>query len=94
MAVGTTTIGLMAAFATVFIPAWLAFRIAPSWRMSIVYATGFSVCAYLVSFVVAVVADQPFGPVMVSVQLAAASFVLVCYAQRGRPRADRERDKA
>ena len=69
MAFGTATTGLMAAFALVFIPPWLAFHIAPGWRSTLLYSIALGVAAYMIAFVVAIVLDQPFGPVMVATLL-------------------------
>jgi zinc transport system permease protein len=76
MALAMTSMGLMAAFAMVFIPAWLVFPLAPSWRMTLVLACGFNVLVYLLSFVLALVFDQPFGPLMVVVSMVLALLVL------------------
>jgi hypothetical protein len=47
MAVGTATLGLMGAFALVFVPAWLAFRLAPGWRWTLLIAAGPAIgCAH------------------------------------------------
>ncbi len=69
LAVATASIGLMAAFALVFIPAWPAFQLAPGWRWTLVLATAFGVFSYLLAFVLALWLDQPFGPVLVAIML-------------------------
>ncbi|SCZ56270.1 metal ABC transporter permease [Thiohalomonas denitrificans] len=66
MAVGTGTIGLMGAFALVFLPAWLAFRTAPSWRGTLIIALVTGTLGYLMAFALALYFDQPFGPVLVA----------------------------
>jgi zinc transport system permease protein len=71
MAVGTASIGLMGAFALVFVPAWLAFRIAPGWRWTMALCALIGIVAYLAAFALALALDQPFGPVLVAVLLAA-----------------------
>lgn len=65
VALATESIGVMATFCLVFFPPWVAFRIAASWKRALVHAVGFSVTAYLVAFVLAIVLNQPFGPVLV-----------------------------
>jgi zinc/manganese transport system permease protein len=70
MAIATATLGLMGAFALVFVPAWLAFRIAGHWRHALAVAALFGTAAYVGAFFVALVFDQPFGPVLVGVLLA------------------------
>jgi zinc/manganese transport system permease protein len=69
LALSATAIGVMAAFALVFVPPWVAFGFAHGWRRTIVWSVGLGVFAYLVSFVAAIRLDQPFGPVLVSVLL-------------------------
>ncbi len=65
VALATESIGVMATFCLVFFPPWVAFRIAASWKRALVHAVGISVTAYLAAFVVAIVLNQPFGPVLV-----------------------------
>ena len=69
LALSATAIGVMAAFALVFIPPWIAFRFAHGWRQTLLWSVGLGVLAYLVSFVAAIQVDQPFGPVLVAVLL-------------------------
>jgi zinc transport system permease protein len=47
----------------VFIPPWLAFRRGGSWRAGRWCAVLIGVVAYGVAFALALVLDQPFGPV-------------------------------
>ncbi len=65
LALSATAIGVMAAFALVFVPPWVAFRFAHGWRRTLGWSVGLGVLAYLVAFVAAVRLDQPFGPVLV-----------------------------
>jgi zinc transport system permease protein len=69
MAVAATVVGVMAAFALVFIPAWVAFRLANSWRSALMWSIVLGTLAYVVSFAGAVVFDQPYGPVLVTALL-------------------------
>lgn len=80
MAVGTATLGLMGAFALVFVPAWLAFRLAPGWRWTLFIAALVGVGGYLIAFLLALFLDQPFGPVLVAV------LVIVAAAAAAAPR--------
>jgi zinc transport system permease protein len=70
MAVAAASMGVMAAFALVLAPAWLAFRHAPSWRWTWLLSSAIGVLGYLIAFAVALALDQPFGPVLVVVLLA------------------------
>lgn len=63
----------MGAFALVLIPAWIAFRLAPGWRWTLIGAGATGVCGYLVAFTLALRLDQPFGPVLVAVLLGSAA---------------------
>lgn len=73
LALATGAIGLMGAFALVFLPPWLAFRIAPHWKAGLLIAVATGVAGYAVAFVLALQYDQPFGPVLVAVLLALAA---------------------
>lgn len=73
LALATASIGVMAAFALVFIPTMIAYQWGRSWRHSLVIATLVSVVAYVVAFEIALVEDQPFGPVLVLSLVVAAS---------------------
>jgi len=70
LALAATAIGVMAAFAVVFLPPWIAFRFARGWFRTIALGIAISVAGYLVAFLVALRFDQPIGPVIVGVLLA------------------------
>jgi len=67
---GTATFGLMAGFSLVLVPPWIACRLASSWRQAQWLAAGLGVVAYCLSFWLALVFDQPFGPVLGGVLVA------------------------
>lgn len=67
IAFGTATFGLMASFALIFVPPWIAFRLGTDWRRAQWLAAGIGVAGYGLSFWLALVFDQPFGPVLVAV---------------------------
>lgn len=69
IALSATAIGVMAAFALVFVPPWVAFRIAHGWKRTLVWSVALGLTAYLVAFVAAIRVDQPFGPVLVAALL-------------------------
>jgi zinc transport system permease protein len=73
MAAGTAGLGLMATFALVLVPAWLAFRVAPGWRWTLFLSSLIGVAGYLIAFAAALLLDQPFGPMLVAVLLAVAA---------------------
>lgn len=70
LALATGAIGLMGAFALVFLPPWLAFRLAPHWQATLLIAMTAGVLGYTLAFVLALKLDQPFGPVLTAVLLA------------------------
>ncbi|MFN3594602.1 MAG: metal ABC transporter permease, partial [Thiobacillaceae bacterium] len=65
VAVATATLGLMATFALVMVPAWIAFRRAGSWRWAWFLSAGIGISGYGIAFALALALDQPFGPVLV-----------------------------
>lgn len=67
LATGTAVLGLMGAFALAFVPPWVAFQSATSWRGCLAIASLLGVGGYGVAFVLALVLDQPFAPVLVAV---------------------------
>ena len=77
MAIGTSTLGLMAAFALVFVPPWVAFRRASHWRACLAISAGLGTLAYILAFAAALLWDQPFGPTLVAVLIVLASLAMV-----------------
>ena len=69
LALATGAIGLMAAFALVFLPPWLAFRLASHWKAGLLISLLTGILGYAIAFVLALKFDQPFGPVLVAVLL-------------------------
>lgn len=65
LAVCATAFGVMASFALVFVPAWLAWHLATGWRQVLSIAMLLALTAYLAAFALALILDQPFGPVLV-----------------------------
>jgi zinc transport system permease protein len=86
MAIGTAALGLMGAFALVFVPAWAAFRIGRRWRSTLVLSAGIGVLAYCTAFQLALKLDQPFGPVLVAGLLGVSGILWLPGAVRGRRR--------
>jgi zinc transport system permease protein len=69
LALAATVVGVMGAFALVVVPPWVAFRLAAGWRSTLWLAGAVGFVAYVASFGLAVVLDQPYGPVLVLVLL-------------------------
>lgn len=72
IAIATATLGLMAAFALVLVPAWVAFRLATGWSWALLLCAAIGAGGYVLAFALALVLDQPFGPVLVLVLLVVA----------------------
>jgi len=64
LALATMSMGVMGAFALVFVPPWLAFRRARNWRSGLLLALLLGVASYVAAFLLALALDQPFGPVL------------------------------
>ena len=64
LALATMSLGVMACFALVFIPPWLAFRRAAGWRRALWLSVAVGVVSYLLAFTIALHLDQPFGAVL------------------------------
>lgn len=84
VAVATATLGLMATFALVFVPAWLAFLRAANWRASGLVCSGIGVLAYAAAYALALMLDQPFGPTLVLLMVLGA--VLIAWPRHGERR--------
>lgn len=65
LAMATMSIGVMAAFAMIFVPPLVAWQWSHGWRGSLWRAVLFGVLIYVLAFAAALAADQPFGPVLV-----------------------------
>ncbi len=72
VAVTAQSVGVMAAFALVFLPPWAAFAGAAGWRRALLRVGGLSVAAYVAAFAAAILLNQPFGPVLVASLLVAS----------------------
>jgi zinc transport system permease protein len=69
LALAASVVGVMAAFAVVFVPPWIVFPFAHGWRRTVAWASGLGAAAHVVSFALALALDQPYGPVVVAVLL-------------------------
>lgn len=75
LALATTSLGIMGAFALVFVPPFAAFRLASGWRRGLAVSVGIGVGAYVAAFAAALALDQPFGPLCAIVLVLAAGAV-------------------
>jgi zinc/manganese transport system permease protein len=70
LAVATMSLGVMGAFALVFVPPWVVFGRAKSWRRGLLFSCLLGVVGYILAFLLALRLDQPFGPVLAVVLVA------------------------
>lgn len=87
LALATSCMGVMAAFGLVFVPSMIAYHAGTSWKAALILASAIGVGCYLLAFLAALVLDQPFGPVLVLVLIAAAPGALGTRAAWTRVRA-------
>ncbi|MDR1661001.1 MAG: metal ABC transporter permease [Azoarcus sp.] len=83
LALAVMSLGVMGAFTLVFIPPWLVFALAPSWRVALAAAPALGLFLYALAFFLALVYDQPFGPTLALTSGALALLVL-CAAGRAK----------
>lgn len=81
LALATMTLGVMAAFALVFVPPWLAYGLAHNWRSNLRWAAGFGISLYGLAFALALELDQAFGPVLALLLVVAG---LILHGLRGK----------
>lgn len=61
----TLSLGVMAVFALILIPAWIAFTRQRSWRVALWSSVRMALLVYGFAFASALGLDQPFGPILV-----------------------------
>ncbi|MDR1853354.1 MAG: metal ABC transporter permease [Azoarcus sp.] len=76
------TLGVMGAFALIFVPPWLAGMCSPGWRVACVVTPVLAFVAYMLAFALALAYDQPFGP-MLALALCALSPLAALCRRRG-----------
>lgn len=64
---GISTMGVMATFGMLFVPPWIAFRLARGSRAALLLAAALGASGYLLAFVTALALDLPFGPTLAAV---------------------------
>lgn len=72
IAAATGVVGVMAAFGLVFIPPLICYRIATGWRSAVALAAATGLATYALAFGLALWLDQPFGPMLALVLVAAS----------------------
>ncbi|HRP34302.1 MAG TPA: metal ABC transporter permease [Gammaproteobacteria bacterium] len=66
---GISTMGVMATFAMMFLPPWVAFRLARGWPRALLLSALIGLVACLAGFMLALALDLPFGAALVAVLL-------------------------
>ena len=64
---GISTMGVMATFAMMFVPPWVAFRLARGWTRALLFSVIIGVACCLGGFITALALDLPFGAALVAV---------------------------
>lgn len=64
LAFATMSIGVAAAFALIFVPAWIVCESVNGWRRALVFSALIGLAGYAAAFVLALALDQPFGPIL------------------------------
>ena len=85
IAITATALGVMSTFALVFLPSWIAWKLAVGWRQVMLLSAVIATVAYVVAYVLAIVMDQAFGPVLTGLLVISASLRFL--PRLNRPRA-------
>lgn len=72
LSLATMSVGVMGAFALIFLPPLVAFSWAEGWRRSLVLAMVIGALVHCLAFALALLLDQPFGPLL--------GLLLICVA--------------
>ena len=64
LALSALSLGVMAAFALVFVPPWVAFQISRNWVRATWLSILLGVFSHVMAFALALWLDQPYGPVL------------------------------
>jgi len=86
LALATMSIGVAAAFALIFVPAWIVCESANGWRRALVFSALTGAAGYAAAFVLALALDQPFGPILAIIFALAAVMTLTLKRQGLRQR--------
>lgn len=79
---GTISIGAFPAFAMLFVPPWVGFVLVHGWVRSLLASAFVGCVAYIAAFVLAIVIDLPFGPVLTAVLILCSSLRLITALRR------------
>lgn len=82
LALATMSVGVMAAFALIFVPPLLAARWAANWRTGLFVSLALGVASFTAAFALALILDQPFGPLLGGLLVLVAVGALVLPGRR------------
>jgi len=83
---GTISMGAFPAFAMLFLPSWIAFVLVDGWNRSLWISVLIGLVAYISAFIMAMVLDLPFGPVLTGVLVLLAPLRwMTAFRRRGIP---------
>lgn len=85
LALATASIGVMAAFALIFIPPMLAWRHACGWQRALAWAMGLGALCHIAAFSIALLLDQPYGPIAALLLVAGGLIGQIRGRRQGRP---------
>ncbi len=79
---GTISMGAFPAFALLFVPSWIGFVMVDGWFRSVVASVFIGCAVYVAAFILAMLADLPFGPALTGLLAFAASLRLLTALRR------------
>jgi zinc transport system permease protein len=85
LALATMSIGVMGAFALIFLPPLIAFAWTRTWRSALLLAVGVGVVCHVLAFTLALLLDQPYGPLLGLLLVIVAAASALSHAYRHRP---------
>jgi zinc transport system permease protein len=77
LALATMSIGVAAAFALIFVPAWIVCDSVSGWRRALALSALMGTAGYAAAFLLALAVDQPFGPILALMLVLAAGLTLL-----------------
>ncbi|MBM3392884.1 MAG: ABC transporter [Betaproteobacteria bacterium] len=77
LALATMSIGVAAAFTLIFVPAWIVCDSVNGWRRALALSALMGAAGYAAAFLLALVIDQPFGPVLALTLALSAGLMLL-----------------
>ena len=83
LAEATLSLGVMGTFALTVVPLWIDFRLAWSWRWTLILGAAFGLIAWLGAFTLDLGLEQPLGPLLAAVLAVLAGLVALLAPGRG-----------